>query len=127
MSTRPGPNRTRTALAVAGLALLPVLCCALPLLIAAGALGVLGVVLVNPWMIGGAVLLLLVAVVWAARRAGGSTRDDSGCPPVPSVGHQADRTRQPSIRRTSLAIARSTELCLTSPPRPLVALRRAAC
>ncbi|GAB7145671.1 hypothetical protein [Mycobacterium riyadhense] len=94
MSTGPGPNRTRTALAAAGLALLPVLCCALPLLIAAGALGALAAALANPWMIGaGAVLVLLVAVAWTARRPGGFTRDDSGRPPIPSARHHSDRTR----------------------------------
>lgn len=79
-----------------GLLLLPVLCCALPLLIAAGAVGAVGSMLGNPWVIGAAALLLLVAMVWSARRRGGATRDDSCRSPVPPDRHRSDRTSQSS-------------------------------
>ncbi|HEY3480031.1 hypothetical protein [Amycolatopsis echigonensis] len=48
MPTNPGLNRTRAVVAAVGIVLLPLLCCGLPLLIAAGALGAIGSVLGNP-------------------------------------------------------------------------------
>ncbi|MPZ62161.1 MAG: hypothetical protein GEU93_12875 [Propionibacteriales bacterium] len=49
--------------------ILPVLCCALPLLIAAGAFGVAaGWLLGNLWMIGAAVLLVVGVLLWRGRR-----------------------------------------------------------
>lgn len=61
MSTDPDHDGKRAALTTGALVLLPVLCCGLPLLIAAGALAGLGSVLGNPWVIG-ATVVLLVAV-----------------------------------------------------------------
>lgn len=48
MSTNPGSESKRTALAAAGFLLVPIVCCGLPVLIAAGALGAVGSVLGNP-------------------------------------------------------------------------------
>ncbi|MGH3907059.1 MAG: hypothetical protein ACRDTE_23210 [Pseudonocardiaceae bacterium] len=53
-----------------------VLCCAAPALIAAGALGVLGAWLRNPWVIGAAVAAALV-VAWQVW-----TRHEGGAAPV---------------------------------------------
>jgi hypothetical protein len=101
MSTTPGSEGKRTALAAAGFLLLPVLCCGLPLLIAAGALGAVGSVLGNPWVIAAAVVVILAAVAWFARRRTGgtrdrATRDDSCCPPAPPDRGQPDRTPESS-------------------------------
>lgn len=52
-------------LATVGLVLLSVLCCGLPLLVAAGAVGS---VLRGPLVIGAGLLVLLGLVVWAVRR-----------------------------------------------------------
>lgn len=96
MSTRD-PNHRHTALAGGGLVVLAVLCCAVPLLIVAGALGALGAGLVNPWVIGAAaVALLLAAMAWSVRRRRGSTRHDSCCPPVPPGRDQSDTTNPSS-------------------------------
>jgi hypothetical protein len=57
MSTNPGSESKRTALAAAGFLLVPIVCCGLPVLIAAGALGAVGSVLGNPWVIGTALRL----------------------------------------------------------------------
>jgi hypothetical protein len=75
--SEPGSGRLPTPAAV-GLVLLPVLCCALPMLIAAGGLGVLGAVLRNPWVVGAAVLLGIGLVGrWSARRRGDDCCDRS--------------------------------------------------
>lgn len=64
--------------------LLPILCRGLPLLIAGGALGGIGAVIGNPWVIGAAAVLVVgVVATQVRRRGGGSARaaDDSCCPP----------------------------------------------
>lgn len=62
---------------VLGLVGLGVLCCAAPVLIAAGALGVLGAALHSGWLIPVAVLLVLATLAFTlARRGGGEAR---GC------------------------------------------------
>lgn len=65
-------------LATAGLLLLPVLCCGLPLLIASGVLGGLGAALGNPWIIAAAAVVVGV-VAWRVRRH--STPSDADCCP----------------------------------------------
>lgn len=57
MTRNPAHHATRKTTVTAGLVLLPILCCTLPLLIAAGALGAVGAVLCEPWVIAAAVLL----------------------------------------------------------------------
>jgi len=52
----PTRRSMREYLGIGALVTLPVLCCAAPALLAAGALGALGSWLVNPWLIGTAVL-----------------------------------------------------------------------
>lgn len=69
----PAPSK-RTALAAAGFLLVPIVCCGLPVLIAAGALGAVGSVLGNPWVIGTAVVVVLAAVTRFARRRVTRTR-----------------------------------------------------
>jgi hypothetical protein len=69
----------RGALAGVGLAALMVLCCAAPVLIAAGVLGVLGAWLASPWVIGAAVLVLVVGVGAVVGRRRGGGPGDSDC------------------------------------------------
>ena len=79
-----------TALAVGGFFLLHALCCGLPLLIAAGALGAAGSILANPWVITAAVLLAVGVVVWALqRRHKGASGDTRGCC-APAAGSDHD-------------------------------------
>lgn len=54
-------------------------CCGLPVLIASGALGALGAILVNPWVIAAALALVAARLRRRARRA------DGCCPPEPSA------------------------------------------
>ncbi|MES4829864.1 hypothetical protein ABVB25_22290 [Streptomyces anthocyanicus] len=72
-----------------GAALLMIVCCAGPALIAAGALAGIGGFLGNPWVITAAVLLLVAAVtaVVLRRRAG----RDACCPPTGSAKNSSDR------------------------------------
>lgn len=83
MSTTSKGQGNRTALAVGGFFLFHLLCCGLPLLIAAGALGAAGSVLGNPWFITAAVALAAVTLVWALRRrrAGASGETEDCCAP----------------------------------------------
>lgn len=68
MSMDPTGGGRHGLLSALGLILLPIVCCALPLLIVAGALGGIGAVLGNPWVISGAVVLVGGLLVWALRR-----------------------------------------------------------
>ncbi|MEV8338857.1 hypothetical protein [Leucobacter sp. NPDC077196] len=80
MSTTSKEQGNRTALAVGGFFLLHVLCCGLPLLIAAGALGAAGSILANPWVIAVAVLMAAGVLVWALqRRRKGASVDTKDC------------------------------------------------
>lgn len=80
MPTTSKDQGNRTAVAVGGFFLLHVLCCGLPLLIAAGALGAAGSILANPWVIAAAVFLAAGALVWALqRRRKGSSGDTKDC------------------------------------------------
>lgn len=81
MSTNPDPGR-HSLLATIGLVAVPVLCCGLPVLIAAGGLGVLGSVLASPWVVGTAALIALGLITWVlSRRPDGS--GEACCPPEP--------------------------------------------
>ena len=79
----------RGLLATLGVGALLILCCAAPVLIAAGTLGALGGILSSPWLLaaGGALLLAaLVATVLQVRghsRSAGTSRssDEDSCPP----------------------------------------------
>lgn len=63
-----------------------VVCCAGPVLIAAGAFGVIGGWLRSPWLIGAALTLLAAAVLWTmARRRNGS--DSADCCNPPQLRH----------------------------------------
>lgn len=76
----------RSTLATAGLVLLPLLCCGLPLLLVAGALGATGSVLGNPWLIGTAAATLLGVLIWRMRcSVAESAMENTGdcCPPKP--------------------------------------------
>lgn len=83
MSTTSKGQGNRTALAVGGIVLLHLLCCGLPLLIAAGALGAAGSALGNPWVIAAAVALAAVALAWTLRRrrVGPSGETEDCCAP----------------------------------------------
>lgn len=64
--------------------LLHVLCCGLPLLLAAGALGATGSLVGSPWLITAAFVLAAGVLVWAFRRrsARALTRGDDCCAPT---------------------------------------------
>ena len=100
MSTTSKGRSSRTGLAVGGFVLLHVLCCGLPLLIAAGALGTAGSFLGNPWIILAAVALAAAVLLWALRRRRPNTSGDKEncCAPVTSSGEDrnAGRTTQPT-------------------------------
>lgn len=80
-SPRPGHEPSGTGMAAAGIgaALVLIICCAGPALIAAGALGAIGGFLGNPWMIAAAVLVLVTAVTAVVRRR--RLGRDACCPP----------------------------------------------
>lgn len=83
MSPHSDDDRS-SSLRSATIILLPILCCGLPLLIAGGALGGIGAVIGNPWVIGAAAALVVgVVATRVRRRGGGSARaaDDSCCSP----------------------------------------------
>lgn len=67
MADNPG-GRSRGWLPAVGFILLPLLCCGLPLVIATGALGVLGSALGSPWVLGGAVVVAAGLLAGALRR-----------------------------------------------------------
>ncbi|ASU85870.1 hypothetical protein CDO52_26445 [Nocardiopsis gilva YIM 90087] len=73
----------RSSLGVIGFAAAMALCCAAPVLIAAGGLGLIGALLADPYLIGGALLALAATIwlIWARRRTGG---DADCCPPRPT-------------------------------------------
>lgn len=99
MSTKPDPGGRNSLLATIGVIALPLLCCGLPLLIAAGGLGVLGSLLGNPWVIGAAAVAALGALGWRLRPrpAPGA---DSCCPPEPSARDHRDEFAPEPPRRT---------------------------
>ncbi|MFJ6272397.1 hypothetical protein HTS88_21235 [Pseudarthrobacter oxydans] len=102
MPTTTKDRSNRTAWAVGGFFLLHVLCCGLPLLIAAGALGAAGSVLANPWVIAAAAFLAAGVLVRALQRrrkaASGDTEDccapGAGSGPDPVPGRITARTNR---------------------------------
>ena len=82
-------------LGLVGVGALLVVCCAGPLLVASGVLGVLGGALSNPWLIGAAAVVVLAAAGYTLRRRGrGET--PGCCPP----GHP-DTSTDPADERTT--------------------------
>lgn len=69
-----------------GVALLAAVCCAVPALIAAGALGVIGGWLGSPWVIAAAAALFVAAVVWTVTRRRGTSDSMDCCNPSQSHG-----------------------------------------
>lgn len=94
MSTPPGTDGKRTALPAVGVVAAMALCCGLPLLIAAGALGSLGAWLGNPWVTGAAVLGALALMVRLVRRRTSRSADDC-CPPQPHDHQRSDPNPHP--------------------------------
>ncbi|PND53847.1 hypothetical protein [Rhodococcus sp. ENV425] len=84
------PSGAGLAGAGIGAALLMIACCAGPALIAAGALGAVGGILGNPWVIAAAVLALAAAVTAVIRHR---ARRSACCPPTT---RSADRDRSPT-------------------------------
>jgi mercuric ion transport protein len=70
-SSRPTPPGHGSLGWGAGAAVLAVLCCAAPALIAAGALGAVGAWLASPWVVGIAVALAGLALFVLVRRTKG--------------------------------------------------------
>ncbi|WP_435211370.1 mercury transporter [Streptomyces sp. bgisy034] len=93
---RSGPSSVPVT---AGAGLLMVVCCAGPLLLAGGALGTVGGLLANGWLITVGAVILLAGTGYAlrcrARRRRGAGPDDC-CPtvparPSPQAGEKPDR------------------------------------
>ncbi|WP_006243701.1 hypothetical protein [Mycolicibacterium tusciae] len=82
-------------LGLVGVGALLVLCCAGPVLIAGGALGVLGGALGNPWLIGAAAVVVLAAVGYTLHRRGRG--ETAGCCPP---GHPDTSTDRADERTT---------------------------
>lgn len=96
-------------LATIGIVLLPAACCGVPLLLGAGAFGVVGAagvlgavgtVLGNPWVIVAAVALIVGLLMWLLRRRAGAKRPADDCcvseKPVPArdFADQLDRHKR---------------------------------
>lgn len=80
--------------ATAGAVALAVLCCAGPVLIAAGALGALGAFLRSPLVLAAAGIVFVAAVVWVlVRRRGTRSSGDVCCPPKPPVSSEGEVDR----------------------------------
>ncbi|MEU9069863.1 hypothetical protein AB0E06_24065 [Streptomyces sp. NPDC048109] len=84
------PSRPAGALAAVGAAW--VVCCAGPVLLAGGALGALGGVLRNPWIIAAATAVVAAAIVVLVRRRRAGRR--ACCPPALSPEDQ-ERVERP--------------------------------
>lgn len=69
----------RRTLTTLGLVSLPILCCGLPLLIAAGSFGAVGTVLGNPLLLGAATLALIAVIVRRVRGAPAHTPESNNC------------------------------------------------
>lgn len=74
-----------------GAAVLMIVCCAAPVLVAVGALGALGGVLGNPWVIAAAIIVLAAAVI-RRRRSG----RHACCPPTEATKNPTDRNDAPA-------------------------------
>lgn len=100
MSTTSKSQGNRVALAVSGVFVFHLLCCGLPLLIAAGTLGATGSVLGNPWLIAAAVALTAGALIWTLRRRGnGASRETEGCC-APGAASDQDPALDRVVQRT---------------------------
>lgn len=112
MSANSSRHRLRGSLRVAAVVALPVLCCAGPALLAAGALGVLGSWLLNPWLIGAAILLAVGVVSWRPRHR--ATAPPPTMPPAMSSAARPPPPHPvPASRRPARIRVRKDE-----PPRP---------
>lgn len=88
-------------LGVGAVALLAVLCCAGPALLAAGVLGAVGAWLASPWLIAAVLALLAAVTVWRLRRRAPRTAADpahtkpsrTSSPAGPAPPRPADPTR----------------------------------
>nr|WP_024127515.1 hypothetical protein [Streptomyces sp. F12]AHE40251.1 merT [Streptomyces sp. F12] len=94
MPTTDRPRRDQessgTGMAAAGIdaAVLMIVCCAGPALVAAGTLGALGGFLGNPWVIAAAIVVLVAAVTAVVRRR--HSGRDVCCPPAKATDNSAD-------------------------------------
>ncbi|KUL42561.1 hypothetical protein [Streptomyces regalis] len=96
--TPPPDNRRgglRGTLATVGVALLAVLCCAGPVLLASGALAGLGGVLVSPWLLVPAAVLLAGGLAWWLRHRGPGSGDACRPPAARTDQHDPDLPRKP--------------------------------
>lgn len=79
--------------AAAGVLLIAILCCALPLLVTVGGLNLVGGILGQAWLIGPAGLIAIGAIWWAVRRRANLTEGDGCCAPEPLAGTPIDPAR----------------------------------
>ena len=96
MSSTPKSQSSFLHLAVGGFVILHVLCCGLPLLIAAGVLGGVGGASFAAgygWSAAGPGLLAVGLVIWFIRRA-----SESPAPPGPGVPFEVVTSPSPHIR-----------------------------
>ncbi|MEW2634327.1 hypothetical protein AB0903_22470 [Streptomyces sp. NPDC048389] len=80
MNGNDRPPRPAGALAAVGAGLVMVACCAGPVLLVGGALGALGGVLRNPWIIAAATAVVAAAIAVLVRRRRAGRR--ACCPPA---------------------------------------------
>lgn len=94
MAADPTDHSLRGSVGIAAIAGLAVLCCAGPALLTVGVLGGLAAWLINPWLIGAAVLLALGVVGWRLRHlaTAGTTRGERCCPSTPPTAPAADES-----------------------------------
>lgn len=92
MDSKPHKEGTGAAPVAGGAFLAALACCALPLLVAAGGLGVVGTVAGSGWVIGVAVLLAASGAVWLLRRHGAGSNGDDCCAPEPSGRGESGQT-----------------------------------
>jgi mercuric ion transport protein len=83
------PSGRGGVVAMVGLGVFMVACCAGPVLIAGGVLGALGAAVRSPWLIAAGVVVVLAAAVYtvrrgARRRTGGAAEDCDTAPGIPT-------------------------------------------
>lgn len=82
MRTESKKSNATTVLATIGLLMIPALCCALPFLVGAGAVGLLGGLSTaadNLWVTAAAIIIPVVGIVWLLVRRSRRTKASADC------------------------------------------------